>query len=47
MVWGLVGAALFSILLFGFDLPFGWSFAIAVIPVGLHLGRRLIHLLRD
>jgi len=46
-VWGLVGAALFFTLLFGFDLPFGWSFAIAVIPVGLHLGRRLIHLLRD
>ena len=47
LIGGLVGAALFFTLLFGFDLPFGWSFAIAVIPVGLHLGRRLIHLLRD
>jgi len=46
-VWGLAGAALFFVLLFGFDLPFGWSFAIAVIPVGLCLGRRLGRLLRD
>ena len=46
-VWGLVGTALFFTLLFGFDLPFGWSFAIAVIPVGVYLGRRLVHLLRE
>ena len=46
-VWSLVGTALFFILLFGFDLPFGWSFGLAVIPVGLYLGWRLVRLLRD
>ncbi|MHA7600422.1 hypothetical protein ACX12L_10820 [Alicycliphilus sp. T452] len=46
-VWGVVACAVFFTLHLGFGLPFGWSFAGAVVPVGIYLGWRFIRLLNQ